>query len=49
MGKKKLKIVPYIDPKGPEFVKILYTFEIESFEKVMEKLEKGELDDDPEI
>jgi len=41
MRKSKTKIIPYLDLEKPPFIKIMYTFELESYEEVMKKLEKA--------
>jgi|GEM_PF-6938860 len=46
MVKSKIKIIPYVDPEKQPFIKYLYTFEIESFEEFLEKIEKGELEEE---
>jgi len=40
------KIILYVDPEKPPYVKIMYSLELESYEEVMKKLEKGEIDGD---
>jgi hypothetical protein len=46
MRKSKTKIIPYVDPEKTPFIKIMYTFEIESYEEFLEKIEKDELKED---
>ena len=42
----KIKIKPYLEFEKPPFIKIMYTFELETFEEFLEKIEKGELEED---
>jgi len=45
MRKSKKKIILYVDPEKPPYVKIMYSLELENYEEWKEKIKKEKIEE----